>query len=494
MVLMKKKAIILCVSVLAVLLLFTACDITLTETNSQQHNHIFGEWIAEIPATCTNSGIRGHYHCSECNKDFDGAGNNIADLTISASHSYGAWSKTKEETCTNSGERKRVCVNCQDIQTEIIPAKGHTDGEWIIDQVPTCTEQGMKHQECAVCKITLKEETITELGHDFSNGKQCSRCEQIDTSWVKISTESQLRSIADNMRGKYELVTDIDLSASTWSALGSEVLPFSGVLNGNGHKIIFSSFTSSLENGLFYRNEGTIQNLTVNAKGVDISNANYKGAYFAITNNGLIDSCRIEGNRKYNFKASKSVGAENSWPENIVISCNWLFGEFCYSNTANGIIQNCVVDGSVSIQKEEYSAHWGIAYGLFAFRALSGNESCTVNTELQFGEICAINRGTIQNSKVLCYCNFKETLKTQTHYEFRAYAFAYINSTVKLGAVCAVNESSAIINNVNAIAATETHNIVYTNEAHENILYQYVQNANFRGQIAENKGTIMNLR
>lgn len=43
-------------------------------------------------------------------------------------HTYGEWTVTKAATCTDKGERTRVCVECDDVQTEEIPALGHVLG------------------------------------------------------------------------------------------------------------------------------------------------------------------------------------------------------------------------------------------------------------------------------------------------------------------------------------------------------------------------------
>ena len=33
--------------------------------------HSLGEWIAEVPETCTKDGVMEHYECSVCHKYFD---------------------------------------------------------------------------------------------------------------------------------------------------------------------------------------------------------------------------------------------------------------------------------------------------------------------------------------------------------------------------------------------------------------------------------------
>ena len=52
-------------------------------------SHTYGSWISEVPATCTETGTKGHYECSVCHKYFDAAKNEITDLTLSKlMHTY----------------------------------------------------------------------------------------------------------------------------------------------------------------------------------------------------------------------------------------------------------------------------------------------------------------------------------------------------------------------------------------------------------------------
>ena len=45
-------------------------------------DHDYGTWIDEIPATYDEDGVKGHYECSVCNRNFDKDHSEIADLTI----------------------------------------------------------------------------------------------------------------------------------------------------------------------------------------------------------------------------------------------------------------------------------------------------------------------------------------------------------------------------------------------------------------------------
>lgn len=58
-------------TVMFVLLLF-GCDKTKSfDLSVEGHTHDCGDWIDEVKATCGTEGIRGHYHCDVCNKDFN---------------------------------------------------------------------------------------------------------------------------------------------------------------------------------------------------------------------------------------------------------------------------------------------------------------------------------------------------------------------------------------------------------------------------------------
>jgi len=55
---------------------------------------------------------------------------------------------------------------------------------------------------------------------------------------TKISTEAQLKAIANNLSGTYVLENDITLSGDEWTPIGTSDHPFTGKLDGQGHTII----------------------------------------------------------------------------------------------------------------------------------------------------------------------------------------------------------------------------------------------------------------
>ena len=100
-----------------------------------------------VDATCTKSGLTEGEKCSNCGKV------TIEQETVPAKgHAYGSWIVTKEATCTAKGSRKKVCANCGDTVTEVIPVIPHSwNTEYTVDKEVTCAEEGSESIHCSVC-------------------------------------------------------------------------------------------------------------------------------------------------------------------------------------------------------------------------------------------------------------------------------------------------------------------------------------------------------
>ena len=146
------------------------------------NGHTFGEWIAEVPATCTTNGTLGHYTCSACLKNFDAEYAELADLTIAPAHTYGEWIEEVPATCTANGTLGHyTCSSCGkyfDAEyaelIDLTTTADHSYGEWI-DEVPaTCTANGtLGHYTCSTCGKYFDDEhaELTDLaiaaGHTY---------------------------------------------------------------------------------------------------------------------------------------------------------------------------------------------------------------------------------------------------------------------------------------------------------------------------------------
>ena len=85
-------------------------------------------------------------------------------------HTFSDWTITKQPTCTEDGEETRICSDCGNIETKVIPANGHTI---VIDKAiaATCTSTGKTEgSHCSVCGTVIEAQQIIPLSsHKSSN-------------------------------------------------------------------------------------------------------------------------------------------------------------------------------------------------------------------------------------------------------------------------------------------------------------------------------------
>jgi hypothetical protein len=83
--------------------------------------------VAEVPATCTATGVKAYYVCSVCeNKYSDETGTQLIQndselVTSVTSHTYGDWETVTPATSTTEGVKKRVCSVCENVEVGTIP-------------------------------------------------------------------------------------------------------------------------------------------------------------------------------------------------------------------------------------------------------------------------------------------------------------------------------------------------------------------------------------
>lgn len=125
-----------------------------------------------------------------------------------------------------------------------------------------------------------------------------------------ILTAQDLANILNDLNGNYKLGADIELG-SNWAPIGTESAPFTGTLDGNGHKINGLRITSLTTNaGLFGYNKGTLKDIKI--YGVNItSGTNAVGAVASI-NEGTIENAEVitkSGNGKIEITTSTGIKA-----------------------------------------------------------------------------------------------------------------------------------------------------------------------------------------
>jgi len=112
-----------------------------------------------------------------------------------------------------------------------------------------------------------------------------------------IYNRADLEAIASNMSGNYILMNDIDLSGSNWKSMGSYENPFTGKLNGNGHKITGMTCiigSADLLAGFFFDiKDGIVYNLHFSNCSVTGFGAGYIGILAADNRGGRIFNCSV---------------------------------------------------------------------------------------------------------------------------------------------------------------------------------------------------------
>ena len=217
--------------------------------------------VAEVPATCEETGVKAHWVCSVCGKLFsDADGKNettLEALTIGApGHDYGeaAWTWTGYESakatftcsrdashveevtaavtseittpasCESTGVRTYTATvtfqgkNYTDTCTETLPALGHKT-QLVGAKAATCTEDGYTGDEvCTVCQETVKKgEVIPATGHDYKDGK-CANCGETDPNYKPAEPENPGVKTGD------EAHTALWLAAASVSLLAAAAL------------------------------------------------------------------------------------------------------------------------------------------------------------------------------------------------------------------------------------------------------------------------------
>ena len=162
-----KKILSICLLVLAVSVLLTACEFL--------HTHQYGEWTVTKAATCTEVGSKTRT-CS--------CGDEEIEEILPLGHKEEII-EGKAATCTSPGLTDgKSCKNCGEIlvEQEEIPALDHniiTDSA----KAPTCTEDGLTEgKHCDRCDYKVDQEAVAALGHtagdeaDCLNAQICTVC------------------------------------------------------------------------------------------------------------------------------------------------------------------------------------------------------------------------------------------------------------------------------------------------------------------------------
>ena len=129
----------------------------------------------------------------------------------------------------------------------------------------------------------------------FSLSAQFAAGDGTSESPFQIQNKEQLAEVTNNLSAHFILMNDIDLTGETWNQIGSFDQPFSGVFDGNGHKISGATISSSASywSGFFgYMSQGTIKNLHL--KDLSLTGNAVVGGLVGQIDNGIVKNCIVE--------------------------------------------------------------------------------------------------------------------------------------------------------------------------------------------------------
>lgn len=170
--------------------------------------HKYGNLIAEVSATCGKNGVKAHYECSVCHKNFDTNFDELTDLVIPATGNH-IWELVEKEVedATTHTKKCKVCGMTEEETHDkwpgdypiewtsnddyhwhkfacgtIMDKAAHTWNAGVVTTPATCTTDGVKTYTCDVCKHT-KTVTIPKVDHQYewkhdetNHWQECSVC------------------------------------------------------------------------------------------------------------------------------------------------------------------------------------------------------------------------------------------------------------------------------------------------------------------------------
>lgn len=237
--------------------------------------------------------------------------------------------------------------------------------------------------------------------------------------YTPVLNADQLKNIS--LSGMYCLISNIDLTDTVWTPIGTQAAPFTGTFDGNGYKISNLKITAHTFDyvGLFGYNIGTIKNLTVENYTINGSLAAASSVFMGglvAYNSGNIKNCTTTGSILRNANTRFYVGG--------LIGYN-SEGEITASNSLSTIeisgAESCYIGGLIGYNNS----------GVISNSYFNGEIKCSTTQSSYAAALVAYNTGKITD----CYTSGKVNASciTSNHY---AYIFA--------GGLLGYNKNAAI--------------------------------------------------
>ncbi len=242
---------------------------------------------------------------------------------------------------------------------------------------------------------------------------------------ISITTESDLRNVANDLTASYILENDITLTEpwtpiGTWTSSLDATRLFTGTFDGNGHTISNVSIVSTDTNGyvgfFVYASGATITNLTL--ADVNITGVKYVGGIAGGIKEGtVIDSCSVSGKIfstttgaggivGYIYHTAKPATVSNCFVSADIGSTSYganylggIVGQVASSGTSSEtvVINNCYYTGNIETSKSTASA--GGILGAYT------GASLTISNCYATGTISATNAASERVGGIVGYCS-----------------------------------------------------------------------------------------
>ena len=216
---------------------------------------------------------------------------------------------------------------------------------------------------------------------------------------MPIYTAADLKAIKNQPSAKYYLANDINLDGEIWEQIST----FSGVLNGEGHKIYnFTMSSTEQTSGFVKTNTGTIENLTLSDFSFTVATdglTTMEAGALVGKNSGNIKNCHIsDAVLSYSYYKSSNTGKYSYYAGGLV-------------GTNSGTIDGCSITAEIGGEghmvggSSSYSTSY--IYGYYFAGGVAGK-----------------NDGSILNTMTNVTMNIKSIAVALSSY---AYTYSYLN-------------------------------------------------------------------
>ena len=188
-------------------------------------DHVFGSWNDIEPATCTATGIKGHYECALCGDAFDINEEHIATLEIPMVPHIEVVNPAVEATCTATGLTEGLhCFVCSTVITPqtVVPLADHVDEDL--------------NELCDVCGSAVDPASAVEYSYTFG-GKV------LTTTETSFTLGGQKWNLSENLPySGYDAIKGQQMGSSSSSV---KQLTISATINGKFSQITINMSTAS---------------------------------------------------------------------------------------------------------------------------------------------------------------------------------------------------------------------------------------------------------